>query len=81
MNILKFVKMHGAGNNFVIFEDMDNKYENLHGLAKVLCDRAFGIGADGILVVRKSNIAEIQMVIINADGSYAAMCGNGLRCF
>lgn len=81
MNTLKFAKMHGAGNNFVIFEDMDNKYKNLEGLAKVLCDTAFGIGADGILVVRKSNIAEIQMVIINADGSYAAMCGNGLRCF
>lgn len=81
MNTLKFAKMHGAGNNFVIFEDMDNKYKNLEGIAKVLCDRAFGIGADGILLVRKSSTAEIQMVIINADGSYAAMCGNGLRCF
>jgi diaminopimelate epimerase len=81
MEKLKFAKMHGAGNNFIIFEDFENKYENLEAVAKILCDRAFGIGADGILVVRKSNVAEIQMIIINADGSYAAMCGNGIRCF
>lgn len=81
MEKLKFAKMHGAGNNFIIFEDFENKYENLEAVAKNLCDRAFGIGADGILVVRKSTVAEIQMIIINADGSYAAMCGNGIRCF
>lgn len=81
MEKLKFAKMHGAGNNFIIFEDFENKYENLEVIAKILCDRAFGIGADGILVVRKSTVAEIQMIIINADGSYAAMCGNGIRCF
>lgn len=81
MEKLKFAKMHGAGNNFIIFEDFENKYENLEAVAKILCDRAFGIGADGILVVRKSTVAEIQMIIINADGSYAAMCGNGIRCF
>lgn len=81
MEKLKFAKMHGAGNNFIIFEDFENKYENLKAIAKILCDRAFGIGADGILVVRKSTVAEIQMIIINADGSYAAMCGNGIRCF
>jgi len=81
MEKLKFAKMHGAGNNFIIFEDFENKYENLEAIAKILCDRAFGIGADGILVVRKSTVAEIQMIIINADGSYAAMCGNGIRCF
>ncbi len=81
MEKLKFAKMHGAGNNFIIFEDFENKYKNLEAIAKILCDRAFGIGADGILVVRKSTVAEIQMIIINADGSYAAMCGNGIRCF
>jgi diaminopimelate epimerase len=81
MEKLKFAKMHGAGNNFIIFEDFENKYENLEAVAKILCDRAFGIGADGILVIRKSTVAEIQMIIINADGSYAAMCGNGIRCF
>ncbi|MFC3925435.1 diaminopimelate epimerase [Clostridium punense] len=78
---MKFTKMHGAGNNFIVLEDLDNRFKDLNLLAKVLCDRAFGIGGDGILVVKKSNTADIDMVIINADGSYAAMCGNGIRCF
>lgn len=81
METLKFVKMQGAGNNFVVFEDMEEKYKDLNGLAKKLCDRNFGIGGDGILVVRKSKVADIQMIIINSDGSYAGMCGNGIRCF
>jgi len=81
MEILKFTKMQGAGNNFVVFEDMEVKYNDLGTLAKKLCDRNFGIGGDGILVVRRSKIADIQMIIINSDGSYAGMCGNGIRCF
>ncbi len=81
MKVLKFIKMQGAGNNFVVFEDMEVKYNDLGTLAKKLCDRNFGIGGDGILVVRRSKIADIQMIIINSDGSYAGMCGNGIRCF
>jgi len=81
MGIINFTKMQGTGNDFVVIEDLEDTYENLGELAKKLCDRHFGIGADGILVVRKSNIADIQMVIINTDGSYASMCGNGIRCF
>jgi len=81
MEIINFTKMQGTGNDFVVIEDLEGKYENLEELAKKLCDRHFGIGADGILVVRKSDIADLQMVIINADGSYASMCGNGIRCF
>lgn len=81
MEILKFTKMQGAGNNFVVFEDMEVKHNDLGTLAKKLCDRNFGIGGDGILVVRRSKIADIQMIIINSDGSYAGMCGNGIRCF
>ncbi|MFT5874036.1 MAG: diaminopimelate epimerase [Clostridium sp.] len=81
MEIIDFTKMQGTGNDFIIIEDFECKYDNLEVLAKKLCDRHFGIGADGILVVRKSNIADIQMIIINADGSYASMCGNGIRCF
>lgn len=76
-----FVKMHGAGNDFIVFEDLNNKYLDLKTLAKALCDRHFGIGGDGLLVVKKSDIADIKMEIINADGSYAEMCGNGIRCF
>lgn len=79
---MKFTKMHGNGNDFIIINDMDNRFVNLeYKLAVKLCSRHFGIGADGILLVRKSDCAQIQMVIINADGSYASMCGNGIRCF
>ena len=78
---MKFTKMQGAGNDFVVFEDIENKYNNLNSLAKKLCDRRFGIGADGILVLRKCKEADVEMIIINADGSYASMCGNGIRCF
>ena len=81
MEIINFTKMQGTGNDFVVIEDFDGIYDNLEELSIKLCNRHFGIGADGILVVRKSNIADIQMVIINADGSYASMCGNGIRCF
>lgn len=81
MEIISFTKMQGTGNDFIVIEDFEGKYDNLEKLAKKLCDRHFGIGADGILIVRKSNIADIQMIIINADGSYASMCGNGIRCF
>jgi len=73
--------MEGAGNNFVVFSDLENKYKDLNSLAKKLCDRNFGIGGDGILVARQCNEADIEMIIINADGSYASMCGNGIRCF
>ena len=78
---MKFTKMHGNGNDFIVIEDMDNSIQDEETLAKNLCDRHFGIGADGILLVRKSGKAHIQMVIINSDGSYAEMCGNGIRCF
>ncbi len=81
MEIINFTKMQGTGNDFIIIEDFEGKYKDLNELAKKLCNRHFGIGADGILIVRKSNIADIQMIIINADGSYASMCGNGIRCF
>lgn len=81
LTVVKFTKMHGTGNDFIIIEDLENKINDDYELAKKLCDRHFGIGGDGILIVRNSKIADIQMVIINSDGSYASMCGNGIRCF
>lgn len=81
MEILNFTKMQGTGNDFIVIEDLEEKYNDLGVLAKKLCDRHYGIGGDGILVVRRSTVADIQMIIINADGSYASMCGNGIRCF
>lgn len=81
MEIINFTKMQGTGNDFIVIEDFEGKYEDLKNMASKLCDRHFGIGADGVLIVTKSKIADIQMIIINADGSYASMCGNGIRCF
>lgn len=79
---MKFTKMHGTGNDFIIIEDMESSLTlEESNLAKKLCHRRFGIGADGLILVKKSNIAQIKMVIINSDGSYANMCGNGIRCF
>lgn len=78
---MKFTKMNGTGNDFVVIEDLENQIKNTGKLAVKLCDRRFGIGGDGILLVRKSSKADIAMEIINSDGSYASMCGNGIRCF
>ncbi|QGU95133.1 diaminopimelate epimerase [Clostridium bovifaecis] len=79
---MKFTKMHGTGNDFIVIEDLDGSLKGKENyVAQKLCHRRFAIGADGILLVRKSDIADIEMEIINADGSYAAMCGNGIRCF
>lgn len=78
---MKFSKMHGNGNDFIVIEDLDNKLKDESSLAEKLCHRNFGIGADGLLFVRKSNYADIKMTIINSDGSLANMCGNGIRCF
>lgn len=69
--------MAGAGNDFIIIAPGP---KGLNGLAKSLCDRKTGIGADGMLVLEKSKIADFRMRIFNADGSEAEMCGNGLRC-
>ncbi len=78
---MNFVKMHGNGNDFIVIEDLNNELKGKESsLAKKVCHRRYGVGADGILLVRKQN-ETIEMVIINSDGSYAAMCGNGIRCF
>ncbi|MGL5245615.1 MAG: diaminopimelate epimerase [Sarcina sp.] len=79
---MNFAKMQGNGNDFIIVEDFHNKLKGKEGeLAKNICDRKFGVGADGLLIVRHTEQADVEMVIINSDGSYAAMCGNGIRCF
>lgn len=77
---MKFTKMHGLGNDFIFFENPDDSPLNYSELAKKLCHRQLGIGADGIVVILPSEIAELRMRIINADGSEANMCGNAIRC-
>lgn len=79
---MKFTKMQGNGNDFIVIDDLNNELLGKESdLAKKLCHRKFGIGADGILLVRHNENTDIEMEIINSDGSYAAMCGNGIRCF
>lgn len=79
---MKFTKMQGNGNDFILIEDRNSDiYINWNEKAILLCDRHFGIGADGVILVKECNDADIEMVIINADGSTATMCGNGIRCF
>ncbi len=76
---LNFTKMHGAGNDFVVVEQVTDEVDWC-ALAVAVCNRHFGIGADGLLVVTSSQIADLGMRIFNADGSEAMACGNGLRC-
>jgi diaminopimelate epimerase len=75
-----FWKYHGIGNDFILFEDLDNTIPDDPKFVKKLCDRQFGIGADGILYVRTDPHADAFMKIMNSDGSEAEMCGNGIRC-
>ena len=78
---MKFNKMQGAGNDFLLFNGVKNKYENYSKMAKKLCDRRYGVGGDGIMIAEKSEYADIKMVYYNSDGSKGEMCGNGIRCF
>ena len=78
---MKFTKAVATGNDFIIVDNRDLKLKNdLGRLAKKLCDRRYGIGADGLLLVEKSSSAGFKMRIFNSDGSEAEMCGNGSRC-
>ncbi|MBU1932667.1 MAG: diaminopimelate epimerase [Candidatus Omnitrophica bacterium] len=79
---MRFTKMVAAGNDFIVVDNRAGSQaaRNWAGPAKVLCGRKTGIGADGLLVLEKSKKADFKMSIINADGSEAEMCGNGLRC-
>ncbi len=80
---MKFWKMHGLGNDYIVIDNRDQKIDekNASKLAKKLCERHFSIGADGLLLVSNSTVADVKMQIFNADGSQAEMCGNGIRCF
>ena len=81
---IDFWKMHGLGNDFIVLDDRDEAiagHIDYADLAVNLCHRRFGIGADGIILVRNSDTHDIRFVIINSDGSEPEMCGNGMRCF
>ncbi|KKM12911.1 diaminopimelate epimerase [Clostridiales bacterium PH28_bin88] len=79
---MRFSKMHGLGNDFVLINAMEARdLGDLNELAKRMCDRHFGIGADGLILVLPSGKADVRMRIFNSDGSEPEMCGNGIRCF
>ena len=77
---LSFSKYHGAGNDFILVDNRDGVVSISPDLVVFLCRRAFGVGADGVILAEKSDLADIRMRIFNADGSEAEMCGNGVRC-
>ena len=79
MQTIKFSKYTGAGNNYIYVDGREKNY-NWNDLAKSISDKNFGIGSDGLIVLDKSNIADFEMIMFNADGSEGEMCGNGVRC-
>lgn len=78
--LVTFTKMQGLGNDYIYINCINREYEKILKYIPKFCDRNFGIGADGIILIMESKIADFKMRIFNADGSEAQMCGNGIRC-
>ncbi|MBR3102310.1 MAG: diaminopimelate epimerase [Lachnospiraceae bacterium] len=77
---MKFVKMHGCGNDYIYVDGAKEKVENKPDVVRRLSDRHFGIGGDGVIFINPSENADFEMEMYNADGSRSEMCGNGIRC-
>lgn len=77
---MKFTKMHGIGNDYVYVNCLKETVENPREAARFVSDRHFGIGSDGLILIKPSEAADFLMDMYNADGSSAEMCGNGIRC-
>ncbi|MDR1690761.1 MAG: diaminopimelate epimerase [Candidatus Methanoplasma sp.] len=77
---MKFWKYHGIGNDFVLIDGMNTDIEIDNERCRLFCDRNYGIGADGVVFLMPGEGTDIGMRIINADGTEAEMCGNGIRC-
>jgi diaminopimelate epimerase len=80
MKKIDFTKMVASGNDFIVIPLSRNPVMPLKVLARKICDRKFGVGADGLLILEESKVTDVRMRIFNADGSEAQMCGNGARC-
>lgn len=80
---MRFWKVHGLGNDYIIVDNRDGKVgeDEMGELAQRLCERRFSVGADGLLLVQGPSVADVKMRIFNSDGTEAEMCGNGIRCF
>jgi diaminopimelate epimerase len=81
--VVRFTKMHGLGNDYLVLDQMQERFDEakLPALAVALSDRHFGVGSDGLILVLPSRVADFRMRIFNSDGSEAEMCGNGVRLF
>lgn len=81
--MVKFTKMHGIGNDFVLINGFEEKLDEseISTLSQKLCDRKFGIGSDGLIVATSGSSSPLAMRMWNPDGSESEMCGNGIRCF
>lgn len=77
---MKFTKMHGIGNDYVYVNCFQESVEEPEKLAMAVSDRHFGVGSDGLILIKPSDEADFTMEMYNADGSLGAMCGNGIRC-
>lgn len=77
---MKFTKMHGCGNDYVYVNCLEESVEHPEEVARLVSDRHFGIGSDGLILIHPSEIADFRMAMYNADGSQGQMCGNGIRC-
>ncbi|KPK98620.1 MAG: hypothetical protein AMJ95_03110 [Omnitrophica WOR_2 bacterium SM23_72] len=81
MKPVEFTKVVASGNDFIVLDSLTRSLEVLKNqFARKICDRKYGVGADGLLILEKSKNADIRMRLFNADGSEAEMCGNGARC-
>ena len=77
---MRFTKMHGIGNDFILVDAIHNSIGNPAELARRMCKRRFSVGADGLILICESPKADVRMRIFNSDGSEPEMCGNGIRC-
>lgn len=80
MQTFKFTKMQGAGNDYIYVNCFEEKIENINTVAKMVSDRHFGIGSDGLVLICPSDVADFRMDMYNSDGTQAEMCGNATRC-
>ena len=78
--MMKFTKLQATGNDFILIE-ADRMRRDWAKLSQAMCDRRFGVGSDGLILLLKSKVADFRMRMFNPDGSEAEVCGNGLRCF
>ena len=81
MNIVKFTKMHGAGNDFILVDDRDANFPvHDHRRIAMMATRRVGVGCEGVIILQKSLVCDFKMMFFNPDGTEAELCGNGARC-